>query len=113
MGLYLLLRSSFSGFLGQHRLDARHVLADSVHAGGVLKLAGGLTEAQVERFLLEGRSRSSRSWSGVFVFSSCAFMRFSFSQSPDGPFAEGSPKTWRINDKPPNPSHPGAVDAVV
>jgi hypothetical protein len=30
-----------------------HVLADGTHAGGVFKLAGGLLEAQVERFLLQ------------------------------------------------------------
>jgi hypothetical protein len=77
-GSVLLLRS-FNGFLVQNRLDARYVLADGVHAGGILKLAGGLTEAEVERFFLE------REQLGVLALSSCAFMRvflFSITRAP-------------------------------
>src|SRR5690606_30206982 len=53
MSRVLSVRRRCRGFLVQNRLDAGDVTADGTHAGGVLKLAGGLLEAQVEGFLLE------------------------------------------------------------
>src|SRR5512139_1141922 len=41
------------GLLAQHRLDAGDVAAHLARAGGLLQLATGLLETQVERFLAQ------------------------------------------------------------
>jgi hypothetical protein len=98
--------------LAENGLDAGDVATDGTHAGGVLKLVGRLLEAQVERFLLElnqAVAQLVRRLRTSVLRLSCRFLFHNRQTAP----CWGSPMTWRINDKPPTPSHPGIADAPV
>jgi hypothetical protein len=106
------VRSRFSGFLVQDSLDAGHVAADGAHAGCILKLAGGLLEAQVERFLLQ-RNQAVAQLVGRLRFQflgvHAPLPLLNHQTAPE----DGLPLIWWINDIPANPVGPESLDALL